>query len=51
MPIDPFCDDDRVEVLLTFLCKSACDEEPGRILNVLVVWAAGASERKVPASP
>jgi len=29
----------------------ACDEDPCRILNVSVVWAAGASERKVPASP
>ena len=29
----------------------ACDEDPCRILNVSVVWAAGAAERKVPASP
>jgi hypothetical protein len=29
----------------------ARDEDPCRILNVSVVWAAGASERKVPASP
>jgi hypothetical protein len=28
----------------------ACDEDPCRILNVSVVWAAGVSERNVPAS-